>query len=115
MTCSRIFEMRFSMFFGGRFSRATYLPNALAMMDSLHDAPDAWTFWNGIITSIHRLHDWHTTVSAPVGYRRSRALIPVCFVEGDADLSHASVAEGSELLRRARLARRPREHDLATG
>ncbi len=84
------FRNRFSIFFGGRFSRATYLPNALATIDSLANAPDAWTFWNGIITSIHRLHDWHTTVGGTVSIG-GHGLLPVCFVEGNADLSHASV------------------------
>ncbi|HEY1959569.1 MAG TPA: S41 family peptidase [Polyangiaceae bacterium] len=84
------FRSRMQMFFGGRFSRIAYLPNALATLDGLHAAPDAWSFWNGIITAIHRLHDWHTTVSSPFGFG-GRGLLPVCFAEGDADLSHAIV------------------------
>jgi hypothetical protein len=82
------FRNRMSLFFGGLYSRQNYLPNALATLDTLHNAPDAWTFWNGIVTAIHRLHDWHTTVNAPFGLG-GRGLFPVCFVEGDADLSHA--------------------------
>ena len=82
------FKNRMSLFFGGLYSRQHYLPNALATLDALQSAPDAWTFWNGIVTAIHRLHDWHTTVNAPFGIG-GRGLFPVCFVEGDADLSHA--------------------------
>jgi hypothetical protein len=84
------FRNRLSIFFGGAYSRANYLPNALATIDSLHAAPDAWTFWNGIVTAIHRLHDWHTTLGGPVNLA-GQGLIPACFVEGDADLSHAIV------------------------
>jgi hypothetical protein len=86
------FKNRMSTFFGGLYSRQNYLPNALATLDGLQNAPDAWTFWNGIITAIHRLHDWHTTVSAPFGIA-GRGLLPVCFVEGDADLTHAQAAK----------------------
>lgn len=82
------FSARMSTFFGGRYSREHYLPSALATLDALHDAPDAWSFWDGVVTAIHRLHDWHTTVSAPFSFP-GRGLLPVCFVEGDADLSHA--------------------------
>ena len=57
----------------------------LATLDGLHGSADAWTFWNGIITAIHRLHDWHTTVNGPVSIT-GRGLLPVCFVEGNADL-----------------------------
>ncbi len=81
------FENRMTLFFGGLYSRTHYLPNALATLDALHDAPDAWTFWNGIVTAIHRLHDWHTTVNGGMNVG-GRGLLPVCFVEGDADLTH---------------------------
>ncbi len=84
------FRNRMSLFFGGRFSRANYLPNALATLDGLHGATNAWVFWNGIATAIHRLHDWHTTINGPVGIT-GRGLLPVCFVEGNADLSHSLV------------------------
>ena len=78
------FGNRMSQVFGGRYSRLNYLPNALATLDGLHTAPDGWTFWNGIITAIHRLHDWHTTINGPVSIN-GHGLLPVCFVEGDAD------------------------------
>ncbi len=84
------FSNRLSIFFGGAFSRLNYLPNALATLDALHQAPDAWTFWNGIVTSIHRLHDWHTTLGGPVNLN-GQGLIPACFVEGSADLSDSIV------------------------
>jgi hypothetical protein len=82
------FQSRMSNIFGGRYSRLNYLPNALATFDGLATAPDAWSFWNGIVTAIHRLHDWHTQVFGPVSIN-GQGLIPVCFDEGDADLTHA--------------------------
>jgi hypothetical protein len=82
------FKNRMTTFFGGLYSHTNYLPNALATLDGLVNAPDAWTFWNGIITAVHRLHDWHTTVSQYFGVG-SRGAFPVCFVKGDADLTHA--------------------------
>ena len=54
---------------------------------ALYDRARPWTFWNGIITAIHRLHDWHTTVNGPVSSVGGRGAFPICFVEGDADLS----------------------------
>ena len=86
------FQNRMSLFFGGWFSRQSYLPSALATLDALKNAPDAWSFWNGIVTAIHRLHDWHTTIGAPFSLG-GRGVFPVCFVEGDADLTHAQVAK----------------------
>ncbi len=84
------FRGRMTNIFGGRFSRLNYLPNALAMIDSLHGAPDAWTYWDGIFTAVRRLHDWHTQVFGPVSIS-GRGAMPVCFVEGNADISHAIV------------------------
>ncbi|HSQ62405.1 MAG TPA: hypothetical protein VLM85_04300, partial [Polyangiaceae bacterium] len=86
------FKDRILFFFGGRLSRESYMPAALATLDGLYTAPDPWSFWNGIITSIHRLHDWHTTVNGPVSISGHGAF-PICFVEGDADLSHGIVAK----------------------
>lgn len=83
---------RLAIFFGGVYSRGNYLPNALATIDALRAAPDAWTFWNGVVTAIHRLHDWHTTLGSPVNIG-GHGLLPVCFVEGNGDLSDGTVAK----------------------
>jgi len=79
---------RIDQFFGGRASRAAHLAASLATIGSLRDAKDPWTFWNGFVTALHQLHDWHTTVTAPFAID-GRGALPVCFVEGDADISRA--------------------------
>jgi len=86
------FKNRIQIFFGGRFSRVNYMPNAIATLDGLYNAPNPWVFWNGIITAVHRLHDWHTTVYGPVNIG-GRGAFPICFVEGDGDVSHGLVAK----------------------
>jgi hypothetical protein len=78
---------RLQIFFGGRFTRETRLPIALATIEKMRRAGDPWTFWNGWVTAIHQLRDWHTTVTGPVSIG-GRGAFPICLVEGDADLSH---------------------------
>lgn len=78
---------RLRLFFGGRATRAARLPIALATIEDMRRARDAWTFWNLFATAIHRLHDWHTSMSGRAEVP-GRGAFPVCFVEGDADLSH---------------------------
>lgn len=78
---------RMRVFFGGRFTRLERLPIALATLDKTRGAATPWDYWNGVITAIHQLRDWHTTVNGPVGFGGQGAF-PICFVEGDADLSH---------------------------
>lgn len=84
---ARYLEMRLRTFFGGAYTRQNRLEAALVTLSSLAQANDAWTFWNGFVTAIHRLRDWHTTVDAAVDVG-GRGGFPICFVEGDADLSH---------------------------
>ncbi len=86
------FEQRLQIFFGGRFSRAENLPRAIAAMEQMRVAEDAWSFWNGFVTGMHRLRDWHTTLDGPVGVA-GRGAFPICVVEGDADLTHGVVAK----------------------
>ena len=81
-------EERFKIFFGGRYTRANRLPTAIATLESLRSAVDPWIFWNGFVTSLHQLHDWHSTLNGPGGVA-GRGAFPICLVEGDADLSRA--------------------------
>ncbi len=81
------FEHRFQYFFGGAYSREHYLPGALATLETMRHATNAYAFWNGLGTAIRRLHDWHTTLGGPVSLPGQGAF-PICFVEGDGDLSH---------------------------
>ncbi|AKU93631.1 hypothetical protein AKJ09_00295 [Labilithrix luteola] len=89
-TVARYLETRIRTFFGGGYTRQNRLEAALVDLPSIAQANDAWTFWNGFVTAIHRLRDWHTTVSGVVDVG-GRGGFPICFVEGDADLSHDSV------------------------
>lgn len=83
----RYLEMRLRTFFGGAYTRQNRLEVALASLSAMVHANDPWSFWNGFVTAIHRLRDWHTTVDAAVDVG-GRGGFPICFVEGDADLSH---------------------------
>ena len=80
---------RMRLFFGGRYSRAYYLPVALATLEGAKRASTPWEFWNAWATAVHQLHDWHTQTYGPVGVG-GRGAFPICFVEGDADLSHGA-------------------------
>ncbi len=80
-------KKRLELFFGGRFTRSLTLPAALVTVERIKTAEAAWEFWNGFATAIRQLHDWHTKMQASVTVGGKGAL-PVCFIEGDGDLSH---------------------------
>ncbi|MEO8874619.1 MAG: S41 family peptidase [Polyangiaceae bacterium] len=82
-------QERFQLFFGGVFSRAATLPIAVGALGAMRDATNGWTFWGQFGTGLHKLHDWHTTMEGPVGVG-GKGAFPICFVEGDADLTHAA-------------------------
>jgi hypothetical protein len=79
------------VFYGGQRSRALYLPKALAELEAARHEKTAWAFWSRWVNAIHLLHDWHTdtnmSMSGAVG---PKARLNACFIEGDADLSHAA-------------------------
>jgi hypothetical protein len=82
---------RLRLFFGGRQSRAEFLPDALAEVEGMRTAKTAWQFWNGFATAVHRLHDWHTSVrGGPDAPRPPSGRLNACFFEGDADSSQGS-------------------------
>jgi len=77
------------VFYGGRKTRTLDLPQALATLESLRSATDAWTFWDGWARAIRQLHDWHTSARSAIrGVDRQRRL-NLCFIEGEADASQA--------------------------
>ncbi len=72
--------------FGGIASRPAGLPAALAALDAMPSAPNATAYWSGLAAAIQLLHDSHSIPD--IGFQPSD-LLPICFVQGDADLSHA--------------------------
>lgn len=80
-------KRRLELFFGGRYTRNLSLPGALVTMDRMKTATSAWEFWNGFATAVRQLRDWHTKMEGAVTVS-GRGALPVCFVEGNADLSH---------------------------
>jgi hypothetical protein len=74
-------------FYGGRNTRVSFLPSALATFDEASLSDDAWTFWNGWATAIRRLHDWHTSANSSFLEGAIGPGLNVCFIEGDADRS----------------------------
>ncbi len=89
-------EGQLETFFGGKLTRERYLPTALETLERARDAETAWQFWNGWATAIHQLHDWHTDSFGPIGEDPSSLRLNACFIEGDADLSHAIVPKDSQ-------------------
>lgn len=75
--------------FGGIATRRNGLPGALASLFGMTVASNASTYWRGLAAAIHRLHDSHS--SPAIGFYSTQAL-PMCFVLGDADLSHRQAA-----------------------
>ncbi len=82
-------ESRLRFAFGGHETRTKYLPLALEELAGMRHANSAWEFWNGFGTAIRKLHDWHTAASSLASSIRAPASLNLCFIEGDADLSHA--------------------------
>jgi len=84
-----VMARKLEVFFGGVASRREPMQQALATLDSLRTAPDAWAFWNGIAQAINELSDTHTRPFGVLDYlTRGGRAFPVCLVEGNADLSH---------------------------
>jgi hypothetical protein len=55
----------------------------------MRHAKDPWAYWNGFALAVRRLHDGHTTTNNVSDFAiRNPHPIAVCFIEGDADLSH---------------------------
>lgn len=79
---------RLRTYFGGVRSRAERLPEALATVESMRKATTAWAFWGGLSRAVRQLVDWHTSMGLPLG-GEPRYRLNACFIEGDADLSHA--------------------------
>ncbi len=92
-------ENRLRFFFGPYLNRSLDLPAALGALDRMATATDPWTYWNGFLLGVRRLHDGHTSTSGLADFVvRNPKPINVCFIEGEADLSHdAAPADGVHL------------------
>ncbi|MFW5739712.1 MAG: hypothetical protein ACOC1F_05040, partial [Myxococcota bacterium] len=84
-----LLRTRIDYFFGGYRTRRDHLPAALAEIEQMRSATTAWQFWGHFARAVRRLGDWHTSASGLIGSIRSSRRLNVCFIEGDADLSHA--------------------------
>ncbi len=73
---------------GGRFTRTQNLPAVLAEMSKMDTAQSAWQFWSSFSRGVRLLRDWHTNASSAISIHESDRHLPVCFIEGDGDLSH---------------------------
>lgn len=76
---------------GGHFTRTENLPDSLARMEAMKTAPSAWQYWNAFASGVRRLRDWHTSARSAISIHESERNMSVCFIEGDADLSHGVV------------------------
>ena len=84
-------ENRLRFLFGPYFERAVDLPFALLAIEQMRHASDPWSYWNGFMLAVRRLHDGHTSTSGTADYALENPKpLSVCFVEGDADASHAT-------------------------
>lgn len=82
-------QSRLDSFFGGRYTRTVRLPIGRDVLAAIPATASRWELWNGVATALHRLRDWHTSMTGPTDVE-GRGAFPLCFVEGDADLSHAA-------------------------
>jgi hypothetical protein len=88
-----VLESQMRVFYGGRRSRAIYLPAAITKLEQLRKAKTAWQFWSGWAAAVHALHDWHTDTDMGItGSVGPRHRLNACFIEGDADVSHGAWA-----------------------
>lgn len=78
---------RIRYFFGGRYSRLTYMPGAIQEMEKMRSATTPWQYWNAYFQGVRMLHDWHTVTSSGINPDASPRRLGACFVEGRADLT----------------------------
>jgi hypothetical protein len=83
---------RLELIFGPFEHREIDLPVARVALERMRNATDPWTFWNGFLLAVRRLHDGHTSTSSLSDfYFRNQRPIALCFIEGDADLTREAV------------------------
>lgn len=80
---------RARLLFGPFRERDLDLPTAELAFGSMGWALSKYDYWNGFALGVRRLHDGHTTTSNVASFvLRNPRRLALCFLEGDADLSH---------------------------
>lgn len=92
-------EARMTLLFGPFAERTVDLPQSLVAVEQMRQAKDRWSYWNGFMLAVRRLHDGHTTTSGLADFvLKNPKPLALCFLEGDADLSHAVAPKDPEYL-----------------
>lgn len=89
---------RIHLLFGPYLERTVDMPAVDVALDQMRHAKDRYGYWNGFATAIRRLHDGHTTTDGPDSAIRNPRPLSICFLEGDADLSHGAAPKDPEYL-----------------
>jgi hypothetical protein len=80
---------RLELVFGPFEEREIDLPVAEVAIERMRTATDRWTYWNAFMLAVRRLHDGHTSTSSLSDFFfRNQRPMALCFIEGDADLTH---------------------------
>jgi hypothetical protein len=90
---------RADLLFGPYINRTRDLPSARVAFDRMATATDRWTYWNGFLLGVRLLHDGHTTTSGIASFvLENEKPLALCFLEGDADLSHGVAPKDPQYL-----------------
>lgn len=82
---------RIELLFGPFIERTVDLPYARIAIEQMRQANDPWTFWSGFTLAVRLLHDGHTTTSGLADFvLQNPRPINTCFIEGNADATHAT-------------------------
>ncbi|RYE90561.1 MAG: hypothetical protein EOO75_10005 [Myxococcales bacterium] len=93
---------RLQFLFGPLRNRAEYMADAMASIEDMKSETNRYRYWFDFVTAVQRLQDSHSTASGLFQFVQSNAgpgRIPlnVCFVNGDADLSHGQVPRDAQM------------------
>ncbi len=90
---------RVHLLFGPYLERTQDFPAVDVYLDQMRHASDRWTFWSGFTAAVRRLHDGHTQTNSVASYTLTNPKpIGVCFLEGDADLTHQTAPKDADYL-----------------
>lgn len=80
---------RLEIVFGPYENRELDLPVARVALEAMRTATDRYTYWNAFATGVRKLHDGHTgTGNLADFWLRNQRPLALCFIEGQADLTH---------------------------